>query len=34
VILTKDGKQTPILTSLGAELGGARIAALIFARWR
>lgn len=34
VILTKDGKQTPILTSLGPELGAARIAALIFARWR
>lgn len=34
VILTKDGKQTPILTSLGPELSSARIAALIFARWR
>ena len=34
VICTKDGKQTPILTSLGPELGAARIASLMFARWR
>ncbi len=34
VILTKDGKQTPILTSLGPEVGAAKIAALMFARWR
>jgi len=34
VILTKDGKQTPILTSLGPEVGAARIACLMFARWR
>jgi transposase len=34
VIRTKDGKQTPILTSLGPELGAARIASLMFARWR
>jgi hypothetical protein len=34
VILTRDGKQTPILTSLGNEVDRARIAALILARWR
>jgi transposase len=34
VIRTKDGQQTPILTSLGPELGAARIASLMFARWR
>jgi len=34
VVLTNDGKQTPILTSLGPEVGSAKIAALIFARWR
>jgi transposase len=33
VIRTKDGKQTPILTSL-SEIGPARIACLILARWR
>lgn len=34
VVRTPDGHQTPILTSLGEELGGARIACLMFARWR
>ena len=29
-----DAHQTPILTSLGPELGAARIASLMFARWR
>ncbi|MGH9008561.1 MAG: putative transposase [Acidimicrobiia bacterium] len=34
VIRTKDGHQTPILTNLGAEVGPARIACLMLARWR
>lgn len=34
VIRTKDGHQTPIITSLGRETGAARIACLMFARWR
>jgi transposase len=34
VIRTKDGHQTPILTNLGPEVGAARIACLMFARWR
>jgi transposase len=34
VIATKDGHQTPILTNLGTEVGAARIACLMFARWR
>ncbi len=34
VLRTKDGHQTPILTSLGPELGPARIACLCLARWR
>ncbi len=34
VLRTKEGHQTPILTSLGPELGAARIASLMFARWR
>jgi transposase len=34
VLRMGDGHQTPILTSLGLELGAARIAALMFARWR
>lgn len=34
VVRTKDGHQTPILTSLGDRTGGARIACLMFARWR
>ena len=34
VIRTKDGHQTPIITSLGPEIGAARIACLMFARWR
>ena len=34
VVRTKDGHQTPILTSLGERVGGARIACLMFARWR
>ncbi|MEO9049953.1 MAG: putative transposase [Candidatus Dormiibacterota bacterium] len=29
-----DAHQTPILTSLGPELGAARVASLMFARWR
>lgn len=34
VIRTKDGHQTPILTNLGAEVGAARVACLMVARWR
>jgi transposase len=34
VVRTKDGHQTPILTNLGPEIGSARIACLMFARWR
>ena len=34
VIRTKDGHQTPILTNLGSEVSPARIACLMFARWR
>ncbi len=34
VLRVTDGHQTPILTSLGPELGAARIASLILARWR
>jgi len=34
VLRVADGHQTPILTSLGPELGAARIASLILARWR
>jgi transposase len=34
VLRTKDGHQTPILTSLGPEVGAARVACLMFARWR
>ncbi len=34
VVRTADGHQTPILTNLGPEAGAARIACLMFARWR
>jgi hypothetical protein len=34
VIRAKNGHQTPILTNLGPEIGAARIACLMFARWR
>jgi transposase len=34
VVRTRDGHQTPILTNLGSEVGAARIACLMFARWR
>jgi transposase len=34
VVRTADGHQTPILTNLGPEVGAARIACLMFARWR
>ncbi len=34
VVLTKDGHQTPIVTSLGEDVPAARIACLMFARWR
>jgi hypothetical protein len=34
VVRTSDGHQTPILTNLGAKVGSARIACLMFARWR
>jgi transposase len=34
VVRSKDGHQTPILTSLGPEVAAVRIACLIFARWR
>jgi transposase len=34
VVRTRDGHQTPILTNLGPEIGAARIACLMFARWR
>lgn len=34
VLRTADGHQTPILTSLDAKTGAARVAALMLARWR
>jgi hypothetical protein len=34
VVRGKDGHQVPILTNLGAGTGSARIACLLFARWR
>jgi len=34
VVRTTSGHQTPILTSLGPEVAPARIACLMFARWR
>jgi len=34
VVRTKDGHQTPIVTNFGPEVGAARIACLLFARWR
>jgi transposase len=34
VVRARDGHQTPILTNLGREVGSARIACLMFARWR
>lgn len=34
VVRVNDGHQTPILTSVGEELGAARLACLMFARWR
>jgi hypothetical protein len=34
VVRARDGHQTPILTSHGAAVSAARIAALMFARWR
>jgi hypothetical protein len=34
VVRTADGHQTPILTNLGPEASAARIACLMFARWR
>lgn len=34
VMRTKDGHQTPILTNLGPHTVDARVAALMFARWR
>jgi transposase len=34
VVRTNDGHQTPVLTNLGPEAGPARIACLMFARWR
>lgn len=34
VVRTKDGHQTPILTNLPRNVAAARIAALMFARWR
>jgi transposase len=34
VVRTTDGHQTPIVTNLGVEVGAARIACLMFARWR
>jgi transposase len=34
VVRTKSGHQTPILTSLGTQVAPARIACLMFARWR
>ena len=34
VVRTTNGHQTPILTSLGGEVGSAKIACLMFARWR
>ena len=33
VVRTKDGHQTPVLTSLGPEVGAVRVAVLMFARW-
>jgi transposase len=34
LVRTPDGHQTPILTNLGPEVSAARIACLMFARWR
>lgn len=34
VVRTPDGHQTPILTNIGPEVGAARLACLMFARWR
>jgi DNA-binding transcriptional regulator YhcF (GntR family) len=34
VVRTKDGHQTPILTSLADQVAAVRIACLMFARWR
>jgi transposase len=34
VVRTRDGHQTPILTNLGPEVSAARIACVMFARWR
>lgn len=34
IVRRKDGHQVPILTNLGARTGSARIACLLFARWR
>jgi transposase len=34
VVRTADGHQTPILTNLGPEVSAARIACVMFARWR
>lgn len=34
VVRTADGHQTPILTNLDPQIGAARIACLMFARWR
>lgn len=34
VIRTRNGHQTPILTSLGGEIGPARVVCLMLARWR
>jgi transposase len=34
VVRTKDGHQTPILTTLASDISAARVACLMFARWR
>ncbi|MDQ6722477.1 MAG: helix-turn-helix domain-containing protein [Candidatus Dormibacteraeota bacterium] len=34
VVRTKDGHQTPIITTLAPDIGAARVACLMFARWR
>jgi transposase len=34
VVRTKDGHQTPIITNLGHSVPAARVACLMFARWR
>lgn len=34
VMRTRDGHQTPIITNVGSPTGAARIACLMFARWR